>query len=264
MTLPADLNVYISAAMFVLGAFVLAIYVGMIVWTVRDIRSRTRDILAHILATLLVAVLTLPGLLIYVLLRPHTTVAEEYERSLAEEALLQELEERRVCPGCRHRVEADFIVCPYCHHQLRLRCVGCGRLLDPRWDVCPYCGRMAEQGQPADDGGAGSEPAPAANPVSPTRETRKREREAARESSAPRGGVVVAPSPQDRADLAEEPAPLAPLLPEQSAAVPNEGDLVTDGGDSPSTSGSWRPTRLLASEEAEPADGEAGDGPATS
>jgi len=127
MTLPANLNVYISAGLFVIGAYIM------------------RDVLAYILAPLLVALFTLPGLLIYMLLRPHDELAEQYERSLTEEAILQSLEERRVCPGCQRRVEADFVVCPYCHQQLHLRCVGCGRLLDPNWDVCPYCGLYRDQ-----------------------------------------------------------------------------------------------------------------------
>ena len=147
MTLPANLNVYISAALFVVGAYAAALYVGLIVWTSRDIHARSRDMLAHILAVLLVAIFTLPGLLIYLLLRPHETLADEYERSLAEEALLQDLEDRRVCPGCQRRVDPDYVVCPHCHHQLRLRCVGCGRLLNPNWDVCPYCGLFSDQGE---------------------------------------------------------------------------------------------------------------------
>lgn len=146
MTIPPDLNVYISAALFILGAYIFALYVGMIVWTFRDIHSRSRDVLAQIMATLLVALFTLPGLLIYMLLRPHHTLAEEYERSLTEEAILHELDEQRVCLSCHRRVEPDFIVCPYCHEQLRLRCVGCGRLLNPDWDVCPYCGLFRDQG----------------------------------------------------------------------------------------------------------------------
>lgn len=149
MTIPPDLNVYISAALFILGAYMFALYVGMIVWTFRDIRSRSRDVLAQIMATLLVALFTLPGLLIYVLLRPHHTLAEEYERSLTEEAILHELDEQRVCLNCHRRAEPDFIVCPYCHEQLRLRCVGCGRLLNPDWDVCPYCGLFRDQGEKA-------------------------------------------------------------------------------------------------------------------
>jgi predicted RNA-binding Zn-ribbon protein involved in translation (DUF1610 family) len=139
-SIPGDLTAYLSAALFVIGAYLMAIYLGLIVWTFRDIRSRSRDVLAHILAPLLVAIFTLPGLLVYMLLRPKENLAEAYERALAEEAVLQDLEERRTCPGCQRRVEADFIVCPHCHHQLRLRCVSCGRLIDPDWDVCPYCG----------------------------------------------------------------------------------------------------------------------------
>lgn len=144
-TLPANLNVYISAAVFVIGAFLFALYAGLIVWTVRDVRRRTRDVLALIMAVLLVLVFGVLGLLIYMLLRPQTTLAEEYERSLAEESLLQDVGEKHVCPGCQRRVEGDFVVCPHCHQQLRLRCVGCGRLLDPDWDVCPYCGLLREQ-----------------------------------------------------------------------------------------------------------------------
>jgi len=150
MTLPANLDAYVAGLLFILGAYLFALYLGLIVWTYRDIRSRSRDILAHILAPLLVAVFTLPGLLVYILLRPHTTLAEEYERSLAEEALLQDLDEQRVCPECRQRVEPDFVVCPACHHQLKVRCVGCSRLLNPSWDICPYCGLYREQEQPAE------------------------------------------------------------------------------------------------------------------
>ncbi len=145
MPIPSDLNVYISALMFVVGAYLIALYVGLIVWTFRDIRSRSRDLLAQILAAFLVALFTVPGLLIYLLLRPQETLAEAYERELTEEAIVQELETRRVCPNCKHSVEADFIVCPHCHQQLRLRCVGCGRLLDLEWDICPYCGLFLDQ-----------------------------------------------------------------------------------------------------------------------
>jgi RNA polymerase subunit RPABC4/transcription elongation factor Spt4 len=148
LTLPPELDAYISAAMFIIGAYLFALWIGMVVWTFRDIRLRTRDVLAQVLATLMVAVLTLPGLLVYVLLRPHNTLADEYERSLTEEAILQGLEENRICPSCQRRIEPDYVVCPSCHHQLKARCVGCGRLLNLDWDVCPYCGRYRDQSAP--------------------------------------------------------------------------------------------------------------------
>jgi len=141
MQLPPNLNVYVSAALFVLGAYLFALYAGLIIWTFRDIHSRTRDVLGQIMATLLVALFTLPGVLIYVLIRPRTTLAENYERDLAEEAILHDLEEKYVCPKCQRKVEADYILCPSCHEQLKLRCVSCGRLLKLDWQVCPYCGQ---------------------------------------------------------------------------------------------------------------------------
>lgn len=145
MTLPANLNVYISVALFILGAYVFALYIGLIVWAVRDIRARSRDVLALIMVILLVGIFTVPGLLVYFLLRPHTTLAEEYERSLAEEALLSDLETTRVCPSCNRRVEPDFVHCPYCRQELRLRCQQCGHLLNTHWKVCAYCGADPEQ-----------------------------------------------------------------------------------------------------------------------
>jgi len=142
--LPANLNVYAAAALFVIGAYLVATYVGLVVWTFRDIRSRTRDVLGQILAALLVAVFTLPGVLIYILLRPKETLAEEYERALAEEAVLQDLHERRTCPSCQRRIEESFVLCPYCEHQLRDTCLNCGELVDLDWVVCPHCGHPHE------------------------------------------------------------------------------------------------------------------------
>lgn len=76
-------------------AAVAALWLAMIVWTNRDMRARSRDPLAQVFVTAIVALLNVPGLLIYFLLRPRETLAEAYERSLEEEALLQEIEEKR-------------------------------------------------------------------------------------------------------------------------------------------------------------------------
>lgn len=122
-----------------IGAFTVALWISLVIWTFRDMRSRSRDAFAQLLAALMVLVLGPLGALLYLLLRPRETLAEKYERSLEEEALLQDIEERQICPGCKQPIEPDYVVCPICHVRLRQPCVNCGKLIHPRWSVCPYC-----------------------------------------------------------------------------------------------------------------------------
>ena len=56
-------NVIIIATS-VIGAITAALVAGLAIWTFRDIRARSRDILVQILATVLVAVIPLVGILI--------------------------------------------------------------------------------------------------------------------------------------------------------------------------------------------------------
>ncbi len=122
------------------GAFLVAVWVALIIWTYRDIRSRHRDKLVHILAAILVALLNLPGVLVYLILRPSRTLEEEYQQTLEEEALLQSIEDQTMCPGCERRIREDWQVCPTCQTKLRKPCHSCGRLMELPWDLCPYCG----------------------------------------------------------------------------------------------------------------------------
>jgi hypothetical protein len=128
------------------AAFLTALWIAVVIWAFRDIRARSRDIFAQILATLMVLVFfplfPLPGLALYMILRPRETLSEIYERSLEEEALLQGIEERMACPGCNRRIEEAFMICPTCHTRLKKACPACGRLLHLRWNICPYCGAV--------------------------------------------------------------------------------------------------------------------------
>jgi RNA polymerase subunit RPABC4/transcription elongation factor Spt4 len=125
------------------GAFLAALWLSLVLWTYRDIRSRARDPLARILATLVVAALFLPGILIYLILRPYRTLEDEYQHSLEEEALLQSIEETSLCPGCGRRVKESWAVCPGCHTKLRKSCHQCGKLIELPWNICPFCGTPA-------------------------------------------------------------------------------------------------------------------------
>jgi len=124
------------------GAFFIALWFSLIIWTLRDVRSRSRDIFAILLATLMVVIFGPLGLILYFLLRPSVTLAELYERSLEEEALLQDLEERPRCPGCSRQVDEAWIVCPDCHTNLKKMCPSCHKGLHLRWNICPFCGAL--------------------------------------------------------------------------------------------------------------------------
>lgn len=121
------------------GAVITAIWLALVLWTWRDMRLRSRDPLAQIAASLVVAVLGIFGIVIYVMLRPQETLAEAYERSLEEEALLQNIEQKPVCAGCGRATKDGWQVCPYCHTKLKKPCIACGELLDLAWHLCPYC-----------------------------------------------------------------------------------------------------------------------------
>jgi hypothetical protein len=121
------------------GVVLAALWLTMVFWTNRDMRARSRDPLAQIFVTAIVLVLNVPGLLIYLMLRPRETLAEAYERSLEEEAVLQEIEEKPTCPGCSQRVHANWQVCPHCHTKLKKGCYKCGQSLELAWNICPHC-----------------------------------------------------------------------------------------------------------------------------
>ena len=144
----ATLGLVGQVLFWVTGAYFVAFWFSLIVWTFRDIRSRSRDLFTQALGTLLVLPpppVNLGGLILYFILRPRETLAEMYERSLEEEALLQGIEDVDVCHACKQLIEPDYVICPNCYTQLKRKCVDCGRLMDLEWSVCAYCGSQAAQ-----------------------------------------------------------------------------------------------------------------------
>lgn len=139
-----DFNNLILGGTVYVGMVFAAFWLAMVIWAFRDMRARSRDLLAQIIVAVMVAVLNLPGLLIYMLLRPRETLSEAYERSLEEEALLQEIEEKPRCPGCGQNVQAAWQVCPNCHTRLKKPCLACGKTLELAWTICPYCATAQE------------------------------------------------------------------------------------------------------------------------
>ncbi|HET7055978.1 MAG TPA: zinc ribbon domain-containing protein [Thermomicrobiales bacterium] len=128
------------------GAYLAALWVVLIVWTYRDIESRSRSVVTQVFSTMLSALFFVPGVLLYMMLRPKETLDLTFQRSLEEEYLLQDLETNVSCPHCNRAISDEFVVCPHCHTKLKEACENCSREIDVRWSLCPYCGH--EKGGP--------------------------------------------------------------------------------------------------------------------
>ncbi len=151
----------IVAAFSLIGAITASILIGLAIWTFRDIRSRSRDILVQILATVVVAVIPIGGIIVYLLLRPRETLSEKYVRALEEESLLSTIEDQEFCPTCGRRVDAEMRFCPSCHTKLRNQCGRCGHAVHLSWDMCPYCGTPQTPELPAASAVSVTRPQPA-------------------------------------------------------------------------------------------------------
>ena len=174
-------------------AYLLVLWVAAIVWTYRDVAARTSDTFTQTMALVLVIVFGIPGLLVYLVIRPKDTLMDAYDRQLEAEALLHEIQEQATCPRCRRKVDQDFVACPYCRSALRTPCDHCERLLSPSWVLCPYCRTERPQAAPERSAPSASAVAPMA-PELPSRPKRA--------STATYTPPAPAASPADVADVA--------------------------------------------------------------
>ncbi len=199
------------------GAYVVALWFVLVVWTFRDIESRSRNVVTQVVSTLMVVLFFVPGVLLYLILRPKETLDGTFQRSLEEEYLLQDLEELPLCPGCRRYVEDDFVLCPNCHVQLREPCHSCSRLVDLRWALCPYCA-AAQHGKTAIETERAE--APAARWTAPSARTSGRAiTPAAQAGAAAATETVLTRTTVVPAD-GTAPAPAEPPFP---SSVPDDG-----------------------------------------
>jgi RNA polymerase subunit RPABC4/transcription elongation factor Spt4 len=122
------------------GGYLIVLWFALVVWTYRDIGSRSQSVVTQIFATLLALLFFIPGTLLYMLMRPRTTLDEAFQRSLEEEYLLQDIEETSLCASCQRQVSDDYILCPHCQASLKRACTSCNQLIKIGWPVCPFCG----------------------------------------------------------------------------------------------------------------------------
>jgi hypothetical protein len=123
---------------FVLLLFVI-FWVVVIVWTWFDSSERSTKLFFRITSVLVVAIFNIPGLIMYILLRPKATIEEIYWADLERRYLKFETAELGDCPKCGCQLLPGFLVCPSCNFELRKKCPSCNSYNDKSWKYCPYC-----------------------------------------------------------------------------------------------------------------------------
>jgi RNA polymerase subunit RPABC4/transcription elongation factor Spt4 len=135
-----------------IAAYIVVIWIATAYWAFRDMQTRSDNpVLPYVAASLIILftpVLFLFAALIYKLIRPHEKVAEASERSLAEEALLNEVDAVPHCPTCARRVGEQWLICPTCRTRLNRVCPNCNRLVGLDWSLCAWCGKDFERREP--------------------------------------------------------------------------------------------------------------------
>lgn len=124
-----------QAAFTVVLVLLVILYVLSIVWVVRD--AYLRGTAWYIWAV--VALVPVLGLVAYCLLRPPLLQLDRDEQELEIALKQRQLMKYGECANCGYPVEADFVLCPNCHTQLKNLCMRCNHALEPSWTVCPYC-----------------------------------------------------------------------------------------------------------------------------
>ncbi len=143
--------------------YLIVIWLAAAYWAFRDIQLRMENPLAPYLAGAFIILFTpfffWAAVFVYRIIRPQEKIGEVYERNLAEEALLAEVESIKACPTCARRIEDEWIICPTCRTRLNRVCPNCGKLVGLDWSLCAWCGKDFER----PDAVAAIEPGPVAD-----------------------------------------------------------------------------------------------------
>jgi RNA polymerase subunit RPABC4/transcription elongation factor Spt4 len=132
-----------------IGLYLIILWLATAYWAFRDMQQRSDNAILPYIAAAGIIVFTpiffILAVWIYKIVRPHEKVGEVWERNLAEEALLAEVESIHHCPSCEKRIDDEWIICPNCRTRLKRVCPNCSRLVGMDWSLCAWCGKDFER-----------------------------------------------------------------------------------------------------------------------
>ncbi|MDO8483337.1 MAG: zinc ribbon domain-containing protein [Candidatus Limnocylindrales bacterium] len=142
-------NPILQLGMRALGVYLVILWLATAYWAFRDMQQRSDNPILPYLASAGIILFTplffVLGVWVYKIVRPHEKIGEVWERNLAEEALLAEVEAIHHCPTCERRIDDEWIICPTCRTRLNRVCPNCSRLVGLDWSLCAWCGKDFER-----------------------------------------------------------------------------------------------------------------------
>ena len=141
-----------------IGIYLIVIWLATAYWAFRDMQQRSDNVILPYLAAagiiLFTPIFFILAVWVYKIIRPHEKIGEVWERNLAEEALLAEVESIHHCPGCdrTHQRRVDHL--PELPDAAQ---PGLPQLQPPRRDGLVAV-RLVRQGLRATRGGRGGRP----------------------------------------------------------------------------------------------------------
>jgi RNA polymerase subunit RPABC4/transcription elongation factor Spt4 len=132
-----------------IGIYLVILWLASAYWAFRDMQQRSDNAILPYLAAAGIILFTplffVLAVWVYKIVRPHEKIGEVWERNLAEEALLAEVEAIHHCPTCERRIDDEWIICPTCRTRLNRVCPNCSRLVGLDWSLCAWCGKDFER-----------------------------------------------------------------------------------------------------------------------
>lgn len=121
--------------------FLLVVFWLVIVgWVWIDSGERTSKTYARVVYVLIVLLLNIPGLIIYLIVRPSETIEEIYWADLERRYLKYETADLGDCPKCGDQLFPGNVYCSNCGYELKKKCPNCEVVIDKRDKYCSFCG----------------------------------------------------------------------------------------------------------------------------
>lgn len=133
-----DELIFKTAGPVVLIAIIVLVSLSLAIKTNIDIKDRSNSKVLHLLLPLFVLLTSIPGYLLYLVIRPSRI--ESYIEEMERKYLELEIKGIKNCSQCDTLCFADDMFCKTCGNQIRKKCIRCTTVVEVTNFFCNSCG----------------------------------------------------------------------------------------------------------------------------